>query len=56
MESNDNVSKKALAYLSDVFPISPLFASAIVNNSGYFELIYLIVFSKDSQPFEPCSS
>jgi hypothetical protein len=34
MESKANSSKKALAYLVEVFPISPLLASAIVNCSG----------------------
>ena len=34
IESKFIFSKKAFAYISDVFPISARFASAIVNKSG----------------------
>jgi hypothetical protein len=34
-ESKFKSSKKALAYIEEVFPISPRFASAIVKIAGY---------------------
>ena len=34
IESKFNFSKKALAYIFDVLPISALLASAMVNKSG----------------------
>ena len=38
-ESKFKSSKNALAYIEEVFPISPRFASAIVKISGYFLFI-----------------
>ena len=46
LESKDRFSKKALAYLSDVFPISPLLASAIVNKIRIFQIDIIDSFFK----------
>ena len=56
IESKSIVSKKARAYISEVFPISPRLASAIKKISGYFDLIYFTVFSNVIQPATPLLS
>ena len=43
-------SKKHLAYMAEVFPMSPRLASAMMNWSGWLVLMYSIVFSRAFHP------
>ncbi len=51
--SKSSVCKKAFAYIWEVFPMSPRFASAMMKTSGYSDRMYFTVFSKLSHPSTP---